>query len=228
MFFGCDSSSTSPQDGPVALDTNSYGIPWNSKVQYGALKDSRDGKVYRTLQIGSQTWMAQNLSWAAVGSVCPEDSLGGCPKYGRLYSWTTAMELPDSFLTRKWSGSLPRKGICPEGWHVPSTAEWITLWDAVGGTTAAMTIMRSNLGWTDAFDRPLAGGSDSVGFRVIPAGQGFIREAMGTGQTASFWSATESDSVDAFYWEFYYLINRVTQRTYYGKDDANSLRCVKN
>jgi uncharacterized protein (TIGR02145 family) len=91
--------------------------------------DSRDGKTYKKVTIGTQTWMADNLSYNAPGSVCYKNSDDNCGKYGRMYPWETAKE------------------ACPAGFHLPSDAEWTILMDYIGGTATASTMLKSATGW---------------------------------------------------------------------------------
>lgn len=81
----------------------------------GTMTDVRDGKVYRTVKIGEQTWMAENLNYDTTGAVCFENSPDNCEKYGRLYSASLAQV------------------VCPEGWHLPTNLEFETLLDSAGG-----------------------------------------------------------------------------------------------
>ena len=171
------------------------------------LKDLRDGQTYKTVTIGTQTWMADNLNYETENSYCYDDDPSNCSKYGRLYTWAAA------------------KTVCPEGWHLPDTTEWNTLFTAVGGSSTAGAKLKSQTGWT-AYDGIT--NEDSFGFSALPAG---YRDDDGSyggeGNYAYFWSSTEYNSYDAF--NMYlgytygdaYLCND-------GKSNGFSVRCVKD
>ena len=112
-----------------------------SAFAQGTFTDSRDGKKYKSVKIGEQTWMAQNLDYKGKDGklgVCYGKKPANCTKYGRLYDWAAAMDIDAKFNNEKWGGSDEKhQGICPEGWHLPSKNEFKTLVDFVAATAAA-------------------------------------------------------------------------------------------
>ena len=133
----------------------------------GEMTDSRDGQTYKTVTIGRQTWMAENLNFETEYSSCYNDSTKYCEKYGRLYSWYDAVD-----------------SACPTGWHLPKTTEFETLFTAVGDSSIAGVKLKSTSGWFND-----GGGTDDYAFSALPAG---YRVGDGTYQYedvyAHFWS----------------------------------------
>jgi len=158
----------------------------NAAVVHGYLRDSRDGQMYRTVKIGTQVWMAENLNYpGAEGGLgrCYDNRADSCAKYGRLYAWKEAMQGGHPA-----SGSVGVKGLCPTGWHVPSDAEWTTLTDhadASGLTENAK--LKAITGWNTG------NGSDDYGFHALPGGVFLGNSFEGAGRYGDWWSATESD-----------------------------------
>jgi len=116
-------------------------------------KDPRDKKIYKTVKIGEQVWMAENLNYEASGSKCNGNKPANCDKYGRLYNWETAMK------------------ACPGGWHLPSKAEWEILMVAVGGKIFGHRIagkyLKATSGWND-YEGGSGNGKDKYGFLGYP------------------------------------------------------------
>lgn len=179
----------------------------NSNV--GTMTDSRDGKTYKTVKIGSQIWMAENLNYRTRDSYCYEDKISNCDKYGRLYTWDAAIT------------------ACPSGWHLPSHAEWETLVTAVGGESGAGTKLKSTSGWLKD-----GNGSDSFGFSALPAGERDLSPAGSgpeaytpVGHIACFWSSTDKGR---HYTELFAERDDVW---IYNPDDrgrGKSVRCLKD
>lgn len=180
---------------------------FNPDIDYGSMTDSRDGLVYRTVEIGEQTWMAENLNYETDNAYCYEDNAGNCTKYGRLYMWDAA-----AF-------------ACPNGWHLPTNSEFETLFNTVGGRSVAGRVLKSQVGWNSD-----GNGTDIFGFSAIPAGyrNGYGKSQYG-GRTADFWGATENEdnSEHAYFVNISYSADNVTLGIH-KKNLGCSVRCVKD
>jgi uncharacterized protein (TIGR02145 family) len=195
---GFDSARVVAQTGSFTLDTAWLAprlalgeIPWNEPITYGTLKDARDNKTYRTVRIGSQNWMAQNLNYKPAGAdsgECYENKPDSCAKYGRHYDWRTAMagQLASRYLVR------PATGICPTGWHLPSQEEWKVLTTTVG--TDIKEVAR-NLMSVSGWPR-FGNGADAYGFRALPAGLTLMGSG-GQGGYLSFWWTSSAGLQDS-------------------------------
>jgi uncharacterized protein (TIGR02145 family) len=176
----------------------------------GEFVDSRDGKKYRSVKIGNQTWMAENLNYAIGNSSCYENKEENCEKCGRLYDWKTAMK------------------ACSAGWHLPTDEEWINLENTAGGIEVAGGILKSKNGWSSIRDGSPGNGTDKYGFSVGSCGNGYPDGSFkyyGTG--AEFWSATELADSTATIRLF---SGHATTMGKYGYDKTypKSVRCVKD
>jgi len=172
----------------------------NASIIYGWLTDVRDNQVYRTVKIGTQTWMAMNLNYKVDSSWCYGGVASNCSTYGRLYQWASAMDLASTYNSTSWGGTLPHQGICPSGWHVPSDAEWIKLTDTTLSSATAGKVLKanSNLWSTNT-------GTDVYGFSVLPAGVRYDDGSFGyLSGNAFFWSSSEYTASNAWYRDFYY------------------------
>lgn len=176
----------------------------------GEMTDSRDGQTYKTVTIGRQTWMAENLNFETEYSSCYNDSTKYCEKYGRLYSWYDAVD-----------------SACPTGWHLPKTTEFETLFTAVGDSSIAGMKLKSTSGWSNDKD-----GTDDFSFSMLPAGS---RDSGGgyhyKGSEARFWGTAMSAT-----WKSnslapcmaLYLGHDDVQLNLADKGNGFSVRCVKD
>jgi len=141
---------------------------------------------YRTVVIGSQTWMAENLNCNVSGSKCYNNNESNCATYGRLYDWATAMNLPSSCNDNSCSSQIGTKhqGICPDGWHIPSNADWNELIATAGGD------LKATSGWSNG------NGEDTYGFSALPGGCGrsYGSSFVNGGIEGNWWSSSESNA----------------------------------
>ena len=226
--------------GPT-IDTENLGF-WNNEskedflnpgIEYGEMTDERDGKTYKTVQIGEQTWMAENLDYVyKVDTLVEEegsclylfnkydfdaDRIRSCDVFGRLYPYGAAMDsaavFSDDGKACRILKCVPNKqvrGICPEGWRLPKDEDWDALFETVGGADVAGKKLKSLVGWN--FN---GNGTDDYGFSVVPSGTDAGIMHYHTG----FWSA----GPDRFgvYFSFY------NDAVYSGRSDQMHIRCVK-
>ena len=138
--------------------------------EISTFEDSRDGKTYDIVKIGSQVWFAENLSFEIENdaSLCYENSSSNCFTQGRLYRG-------DDVLL-----------ACPAGWHVPSEEEWNTLIEYMGGSEIAEALFAPD---AEIFD-------EKVNFNLLPSGR-FYSSVVGfedINQIGYYWTSTEGVS----------------------------------
>ena len=234
-----ESSSSESSSSSVALATPCK-TATEDNCEYGSLTDERDGKAYKTVKIGEQVWMAENLNYAYLqptetmdsSSFCYKDNASNCDKFGRLYLWSAIIDStrlatdannPKDCGFQKECDLGKIQGICPDGWHIPTNDEFKTLMAAVGGDSIACKMLKSTSGWSN-----YGSGTDPFGFTALP---GNIRFNDGTfnyeNEYAQFWSTREFSKL---YGNTLYLFTNnknayisVTQKNY-----AVSLRCIKD
>ena len=219
----------------------------NDEVDYGKLKDTRDGKEYKTVVIGTQTWMAENLNYYdkdnynLVGNAkCYQEEDKNCDVGGRLYSWTAAMNISTKYRLSWYDKDIqyPHQGICPDGWHIPDSTEWRTLADYVKKVDGSSGLLMSSKGWKASSYKP---STDPYGFSVIPVGAYYGRYADAhadfsqtefddDGLFANFWSAEEGKEFNLAVYVFFdyrrdYM--SMTASVYNEKERGFSVRCVK-
>jgi len=198
-------SSSSSDGGSVCLNASTE--PVNAQ-NIGSV--TCGGKTYKTVKIGEQVWMAENLNYNADNSKCYKNQDSYCAQYGRLYDWTTAVN------------------VCPEGWHLPSYDEWRMLIFIAGGNEAAGTKLKTTQGWENG------NGEDAYGFAALPSGIGgssWESGFAGEGLVCNWWSATEYDLTRAYgffinWGGIGFYAPTMSGETY--KDNLYSIRCVQD
>lgn len=193
--------------------------------------DYRDGKKYVSIKIGTQIWMAENLNYETDSSWCYNGETVNCNTFGRLYSWSAAMNLSPKFDSlgfyidsTKFKEGL-YQGICPEGWHLPNMDDWTFLEEYAmedSGDKCVGVHLKSKDAWNDNEERS----SDRFGFAVLPAG---ARNELGNffflNQDSYFWS-TGNDMNRGAYIGFYQ--GKCIGNNYFSKNYGYSVRCLKN
>lgn len=186
-------------------------------------------KKISTIHIGDQVWMASNLNTDVPGSFCYSDDKGMCEKYGRLYTWAAAMNLPEIYAIKTARDSIRRyhKGVCPVGWHLPSIYDFERLNayiqdidDAVG----VGTNLKARDVWPTSEDA--MPGENGWGFSALPSGYRLdLMSFMGLDSITGFWSASEKDSISSLLWSLRHDSDEL-MRDSSNKVAAFPVRCV--
>lgn len=285
-FTACgddESFIAKPQDGEKSCSSHngagssSSGTPVTGceTCEYGKLKDDRDGQTYRTVKIGDQWWMAENLNYAYLqptktldsSSFCYDNDPKNCNQYGRLYLFSAAVdsaglfssdaegcgygtECPfDHIVPKIYKGysdtasSLepPIRGVCPEGWHVPTVDEFVILLESVGGQEEEYwenVDLKSTSGWREIPGEDTANVTDSFGFSAYPAGEWYQRSYLdypifsSLGIEAHFFTtSTRHPNVSGYGSVHIVEIKHSGNRAgfnFYWKNSAQSVRCLKD
>jgi uncharacterized protein (TIGR02145 family) len=179
----------------------------SASQQTGTFTDPRDGKTYKTVQIGTQTWMAENLAYKAIGGCWAFfDDQSNVAKYGYLYNWNTTDD------------------ACPPNWHLPSDAEWTMLIDSLGGELVAGRSMKSNSGWV--LDN---NGTNTSGFNGLPAGIRNVNGMYGNlGNATIWWSSTQDKPYSVWVRTLYHYSGFAIVRHSQDRGNGFSVRCVRD
>ena len=210
-----------------------------------------EGNEYKTIKIGEQCWMAENLrtthysngttiemgpstSTETAYRCAPNNDGDNVATYGYLYNWVAVMNGAAS------SDANPSgvQGICPVGWHVPSDAEWTQLETYVMSQTDYQCsgsyiakALASTAGWNTNGTTCAVGNipddNNKTGFSAFPAGGYYSNRYANFGNSASLWSATQYSDSEAYRHRLDYD-NASVYKNYQGKSDGFSVRCVRN
>ena len=200
--------SSCKKDEPNDATNGKTTAVFNPGLKYGTMTD-QDGNVYKTITIGTQTWMAENLrttkyrdgteipnvtgnsDWVALttGAYCTNYYIPEADPsvtYGRLYNWYTVND---------------SRNIAPAGWHVPADTEWTTLITYLGGENAAGGKMKE-IGITHWYN-PNGGATNESGFTALPTGlrESFDGTFVNVGYYGYYWSSTNAWHCEVYYWD---------------------------
>lgn len=230
LFQGCKSDNQKGSDSKNVSNIITTKIDSISDI---------DGNVYKTVSIGKQTWMAENLKVTKYSDGTPIPFVKGDSNWANLtnndkaYCW-----LNDDSSHKETHGALytyaaaindtnmeisNQQGVCPTGWHLPSDSEWRILEDYItsngySGREGASLMSKSD--WGNK-------GADNFGFKAIPGG--YREESYGSftwyENFASYWTSTQTNSKEAFYRGLISSKDKI-QRWYFNKSCGMSVRCV--
>jgi uncharacterized protein (TIGR02145 family) len=225
-------------------EINPNGIYWKGTISY-------NGKYYKAVLIGSQTWITENMNYGVSGSKCGTDSKEGdfyllsdsntefCDEYGRLYDWATAMAFSANCNTNTCSSlinSVAHQGVCPSGWHIPKDSEWDVLMRYIQEDNDEDDYDYNvyNISKAGKYIKDDTGSEDKYGFAardkagVYIGGYGYWK-----GYGTAWWSSTEDSNIEAssrmmIPGEGNWLNHNVRKASASKEENLISVRCVKN
>jgi uncharacterized protein (TIGR02145 family) len=248
--FVCNLTNLDPQTTYFvkAYAENIYGISYGSEINFETdywicgipfLDPRAGGRSYSTVQIGTQCWMAENLNIGtrinvsddqlddgAIQKYCYENRESSCDTFGGIYQWNEMMQ---------YSTTESVKGICPDGWHLPSDNEWQVLEMALGMTSAAA----GSTGYRGIdeggklkdegyvyWKSPNTGATNASGFTALAAGWVSSKTFVDKGYAAVLWT---SSSYDVYSW-YRDLLNTSSKiyRNYGSRPNGTPVRCIKD
>jgi len=186
-----------------------------------------EGKLYHTVQIGTQCWLKENLNVGIminsttradsmrnngiIEKYCYDNDTANCTTYGGLYQWNEAMQ----YVTNEGA-----QGICPPGWHIPTFSEFETLATAVNNNGNSLKAIGQGTGG--------GAGTNTSGFSALLAGFRYYTGLFGyLGINTNFWSSTELNATYAYFLYFYDTVSNILLNVIY-KDYGFSVRCIKD
>ena len=227
----CDKKKTLIPNNPLNGKTTAI---FNQNKTYGVVNDI-DGNVYKTIVIGNQTWMAENLrttqyqngdtlqnvtdntQWnnLSIGAYCNynnTNSLDTIGTYGRLYNWYAVAD------SRK---------LAPKGWHVPTMMDWNVLVNYLGGDSIASNKLKEigDFHWASPYKS-----DNSSGFTALPGGQRDQPDGgydQGVQFYSVWWASSECNASSAGFLYLYYWSSIVHHGANY-KNNGYSVRCIKD
>ena len=225
----CNNDDTSSPNG----DGGASGAVFDTSKTYGTMTD-QNGNTYKTITIGTQTWMAENLrvtkyrngdpiphvtdnaAWTALytgaycsyGNTTNKDTIA---TYGRLYNWYAATDI---------------RNIAPTGWHLPSDAEWTTLTTYLGSESIGGKMKEAG---TTHWKSPNLSATNESGFTALPTGTRNYNDGTFDGQGIVFgwWSSTSSGGMTAWFRDLVYYDAHCRRESYF-KQSGYSVRLVKD
>jgi uncharacterized protein (TIGR02145 family) len=213
------------------VDSVIFYKPTIEETTSGTFIDSRDGNEYNWVQIGDQVWMAENLAYLPSVNMVADGSEDAAGSYYYVYGYdgtnVAEAKATDNYATYgvlyNWTAAM---NACPDGWHLPSDAEWTELTDYLGGESVAGGKLKET--GTTHWASPNTGATNETGFTALPGG---YRNSSGSfvsiGYYGYWWSATEIGATSAWYRFMFFYSSDVSSYNYY-KEVGLSVRCLRD
>jgi uncharacterized protein (TIGR02145 family) len=218
----------------VSFSTLSASQPvFNSYLTYGTVSDI-DGNAYRTIQIGTQTWMAENLKTTRYNDGLPIPVITDNNEWGNRSDPAMCWYDNDPAVYKDLFGAyyniyaVATEKLCPVGWHVPGKAEWSPMISLLGGQGIAGGKLKETgyIHWLS----PNRSATNESGFTALPGGYRNFEFGQ-IGETANWWSTTSSYYWPDYYFDSYILdfrntiiyLSRITDYS-----DGLNIRCLKD
>ena len=206
-------------------------IKFNPDLTYGTVTDS-EGNIYKTIQIGTQVWMAENLKTTRYRNGDPIPNIIGDGEWSGLNTGAYCYENFIYGYFYNWYAVNDSRSIAPAGWHVPTEAEWTILTNFLGGENIAGSKLKETgiIHWMELNDDA----TNESGFTALPGGyrRSFYSKYEGSfepqGRTGSWWSSTESDKLSAWTRSAHYFNIKVADKSSIAKTFGISVRCLKD
>lgn len=236
-----------------AYATNNLGTGYGEQMSFKTsdpppclpFTDARDGTTYQAIQIGSQCWMAENLKYLPAVSI-PGVGSDSEPHYyvydfnsndvnaakfsenyaiyGVLYNWHAALGTPANENEKAYR----KQGVCPDGWYLPSKADWAILTETLGGTEKAGGKLKAVTHW----QAPNVGATNASGFTALPGGSTSPNfSSSGLGYSGMWWSSTKLGTTNGKpnAWQFSLSYNNAfVQKLHFFKSYGFSVRCIRD
>jgi uncharacterized protein (TIGR02145 family) len=192
----------------------------SSETVAEVLIDARDAQEYATVQIGDQVWMAENLNFLPATASLSSMGLGSentpfyyqvDPAKGVLYNWPAAMDN---------TTTVSSQGVCPSGWHIPSSAEWDELENFIqldNSTPVAGIALKTTNGWS---------GTDDYGFAALPGGRRFSSGGFGEGSSNGYWWTSNENGSSANFRGLDFSVTLISNTV--NKSSGMSIRCIQD
>jgi uncharacterized protein (TIGR02145 family)/uncharacterized repeat protein (TIGR02543 family) len=229
----------------LSANYNNFSYPVGTWSCGDLIYDERDGQSYTTVQIGEQCWMAENLNIGSmingsqnqsdngvIEKYCYNNDVAQCDIYGGLYQWNEMMQ---------YTTTADVQGICPDGWHLPTDAEWTALTTFVSSqptnlcnsnTSYIAKALAAKANWSISSNTCAVGNdlstNNATGLTGLPGGYRGTNGNFGLiGFGGNFWSSTENSTTNAWYRSLYFSFTYVN-RNVDTKGSGFSVRCLRD